>query len=249
MADTQALVANPVEAYLEKFAGNYIAAYNDIVAEADKAALANHPRTNAELRKQAYQRALRVQDRKELKSIGQTLRGFLPLAKHTAEVLNKGGDVTLEEAEDVMVLVLEAKRLKEIAESQILAARKRIFAAIDERLAADGVDFPEVNPGYIEIPNLGLKFTREGGGRKDPELDEAKLEALVGPEVWENVTNVELIPAQEVRNFDADLFLQEARKQPALLEKLREALIVGEFAPVRFNQRAMEPEDEALSKE
>ena len=54
---------------------------------------------------------------------------------------------------------------------------------------------------------------------------------------------VEVIPAQEVRSFDVDLFLKEARRKPALLEELRNALKVGDFGTVSFHQRPLDPDE------
>lgn len=244
MAETNTLAVNPVEAFLDKVGGDYIAAYNEIVAEQERTALANRPRSNAELRKAAYRQAIRTLDRHELASMGRTVRGFLRLARENSPITASTGVLDTADAEDLMVEVLEVKRLQEIAKSRYEEIRKRVFNSITEYAAREGAEFPEYVTGSVEIPQLGLKFTREGGARKDPELDEETLESLVGPEVWDKVTTVEVIPAQEVRTFDVDLFLQEARRKPALLEKLRESLKVGDFKPVSFHQRPLEPNEE-----
>lgn len=240
---TNTLVANPVEAFLDKVGGNYVAAYNEIVAEQERTALANRPQSNAELRKAAYRKAIKTLDRKQLASMGRTVRGFLRLAKENSPITSATGVLDTADADDLMVEVLEVKRLQEIAKSRYEEIRKRVFNSITEYAAKQGVDFPEFVPGSVDVPRLGLKFTREGGNRKDPDLDEAALEAAVGPEVWEKVTTVEVIPAQEVRSFDADLFLKLARKRPALLEELRNALKVGDFGVVSFHQRPLDPDE------
>lgn len=237
------LIARDVDSFLEKFGGNYIAAYNEIVAEADAKALAERPKSNAEVRKAAYTKALHKLDAKELKSMRKTVGNFLPLAEENAGITAEAGVLEESDAYNLMVEVLEVKRMEEFVKARYESIRKRVFSAITEELAAEGEDFPEFMPGYIPVPQLGLKFTREGGGRKDPELDEAKLESILGPEVWEKVTTTEHIPAQEVQHFSIDLYLQEARRQPELLEKLRAALKVGDFKPVKFNQRALDIEE------
>jgi len=242
MAD-HALINNEVQAFLDTVGGDYVAAYNEILADEQTRAVAKRAPSNAETRKAAYNKAIAVLDRKTLASIGKTVRGFLPLIRANAVITNQTGPLDEREAEDLMVEVLEVKRLIEVATARKESVRKRIFSAIDEGLAEQGEKDPQVQPGYIEVPKLGLKFTREGGGFKDPELQEYVLEAAVGPEIWQRVTTVEVIPAQEIRSFDADLFLKEARRKPGLLEELRKALKVGEPAPLRFNQRAMEPKE------
>lgn len=241
---TTTLARRDVEEYLESVGGSYIAAYNEILADEQKKALAEKPRSNAEVRKAAYAKAVRNMDRKQIASMNKTVRSFLPLAKANSAITATTGVLTEAEAEDLMVEVLEVKRLQEIVQSRYAEIRKRVFNSITESFAEQGEEFPENVAGYIEIPKLDLKFTREGGKRKDPDLNEAQLEALVGPEVWEKVTTVEVIPAQEVRTFDHELFLKEARKNPGLLEKLRSSLIVGEFGSSSFHQRPMEPTEE-----
>lgn len=238
---TNAVETNAVGTYLDSIGGDYVAAYNQILADEQTKAVARRAPTNAETRKAAYNKAIAVLDRKTLASIGKTVRGFLPLIRQNVTITNLTGPLDEREAEDLMIEILEVKRLKEIAKAREEAIRKRVFNAITEGLAAQGETDPEVQPGYIEVPKLALKFTREGGGFKDPTLREEDLAAAVGDEVWEKVTRVEIIPAQENRVFDPELFLQEARRKPVLLEELRKALDVGDPAPLKFNQRAMTP--------
>ncbi|AON96935.1 hypothetical protein BI081_gp172 [Mycobacterium phage Tonenili] len=243
MADNTTLIERDVQSYLDKVGGDYVAAYNEIVAEEERKALARRPPNNAAIRRAAYAKAVKNLDRKELAAMNRTLKNFLPLAKKNAGVTAQTGVLTMAEAEDLMIEVLEVKRLKEIVTSRYEEIRKRVFNSITESFAEQGEEFPEYVAGHIDIPKLGLKFTREGGSRKDPELDEDTLRELVGAEVWNKVTKVEVIPAQEVRTVDMDLYLAAARKMPELLEKLRQALKVGEFRPVSFHQRPMTPEE------
>lgn len=242
MADN-ALISNEVQTYLDTVGGDYVAAYNQIVADQERKVIAKRIPANAETRKAKYAAAVRNMDRKQLASMAKTVRNFLPLAKANSTITSQTGVLDETEAEDLMVEVLEVKRLQEIAKSRYEEIRKRVFNSITEGLAEQGEKDPEVVPGYIEVPKLKLKFTREGGGFADPELQEDVLQALVGPDVWDKVTTVEVIPAQEVRTLDMDLFLQEARRKPALLEELRKALKVGEPKGFKFHQRAMEPEE------
>lgn len=239
-ADT--LIERDLEAFLDTVGGNYVAAYNKIVEDEQQRAIASGPRSNAEIRKAAYRKAVATLDRKGLASINKTMRGFVPLVKQNAEITNTTGILDEDQAEDLMIEILEVKRIKEIAASREAAIRARVFNSMTESFAAQGEEFPEHVKGSIEVPKLGLRFARERCGRKDPELDEAKLEKLVGPETWEKVSRVEIIPAQETRVFDADAFMAAARRRPALLEKLRAALVVGEFKSPAFHIRAMDPE-------
>jgi len=243
MAD-KALVERDLESFLDSVGGDYVAAYNKIVAEAEADKLAARPRSNAEMRKAAYRKAVRNMDPSELASMEKTVSNFMPLLKRNSAITSTTGVLTEAEAEDLMIEVLEVKRLQEMAKSRYEEIRKRVFNSLTESFAEQGEEFPEHVNGYIEVPRLKLKFTRERCGRKDPELDEDKLAELVGEEVWEKVTTVEVIPAQEVRTVDMDLYLDAARRDPSLLEKLRQALIVGEFKSPAFHIRDMEPDEE-----
>lgn len=241
---TNAVDTNAVGSFLDSIGGDYVAAYNQILADEQTKAVARRAPSNAETRKASYNKAIAVLDRKTLASIGKTVRGFLPLIRQNVRITNTSGALDVLEAEDLMVEILEVKRLKEIAKAREEAIRKRVFSAITEGLAEQGVESPEVQPGFIEVPKLSLKFTREGGGFKEPVLREEDLAEALGEGLWEKVTQVEIIPAQEIRTFDPELFLVEARRKPALLEKLRESLDVGDPAPLKFNQRAMSPTEE-----
>lgn len=229
MTPSTTVAERDVEAFLDAVGGNYVAAYNEIVADQERRVLAAIPASNAEIRKAAYRAAVKNMDRKQLASMNKTVRSFLPLAKANNAITSSTGPLTKIEAEDLMVEMLEVKRLKEITKSREDEIRKRVFNSMTETFASQGKEFPEYVPGSIDLPKLGLKFTRERCGRKDPVLDEDRLEETVGPEIWEQVSTVEVIPAQEVRTVNMDLFLALARKKPALLELLREALVVGEF--------------------
>ena len=234
------LIERTLQSYLDQVGGSYVKAYEEIVADEERRVLAAKPRSNAELRRAAYAKAVKNLDRKQLASMNKTVRNFLPLAKANSAITAETGVLTLDQAEDLMIEVLEVKRLQEIAKSRYEEIRKRVFNSITESFAEQGEEFPEHLAGFIEIPKMGLKFTREGGSRKEPELDEDKLAELVGPEVWEQVTTVEVV---ETRHFDPDLFLELARSKPKLLEQLRSALKVGAFGTSSFHQRAMEPDE------
>ncbi|ACH62392.1 hypothetical protein SEA_JPICKLES_191 [Mycobacterium phage JPickles] len=240
---TGTLIERDLETYLSKVGGDYVAAYNEIVADEERKALSKRPPNNAAIRRAAYAQAVKNLDPKQLRVMNRTFRNFVPLAKKNAEITSETGELTLQQAEDLMIEVLEVKRIQEMAKSRYEEIRKRVFNSLTETFASAGEPEPEYVAGHIDIPNLGLKFTREGGARKDPELDEATLRDLVGDEVWNKVTRVEVIPAQEVRTFDEGLFLAAARKNPALLEKLRQALVVGGHRPVSFHQRSLSPEE------
>lgn len=241
MAET--LIPRDVEAFLDSVGGNYVEAYNKIVADEQTRVIAAAPRSNAELRKAAYRQAVATLDRKQMAAIAKTVRNFMPLVRQNAAITSETGILAEDEAEDLMIEILEVKRLKEIVKSREDAIRARVFNSMTEDFAAQGEEFPEHVAGSIEVPKLGLKFTRERCGRKEPELNETKLEKLVGEDTWAKVSRVEVIPAQETRVFDIDLFMQAARRRPALLEQLREALVVGEFKSPAFYVRAMTPEE------
>src|SRR5690349_18309976 len=124
MANTT-LIERDVESFLDSVGGSYVKAYNEIVADQEKRAIAPRPRSNADIRKAAYAKAIKTMDRKQLASMNKTVRNFLPLAKANAEITSAPGVLTEEQAEDLMVEVLEVKRLQEIAKSRYEEIRKK----------------------------------------------------------------------------------------------------------------------------
>ena len=90
---------------------------------------------------------------------------------------------------------------------------------------------PEHQNGSIAVPDLGYRFSKERCGRKGSEVNEKKLQELLGDN-WESVCEVEEVPRQIIPKhkeytFSPEKMMKLAQKNPEALEKLLECLEVG----------------------
>lgn len=240
------IVETDLNALLEAASGDYVVAYHELVAAEDRKALVRQANgTNAETRKAAWRKALAVKDTKVLQKIRGAFRRYMLEADAVAEIATAEAHALDEvEAKAIMEQVLDGKSAKEFIEATYEQAKRLVFASLDIQFAETGEEFPEQTNGWIDVPELGKRFCREGAGRKDPELDEDKLRALVGEEVWEQITVEEVIPAQTVRKLDLDLLMGKAKTRTSLLEDLRASLKVGDWKNPRLMVRDIPADEE-----
>lgn len=216
--------------------GSYVAAYDQLVGEEDRRAVAKAPRTTLEHRRQMWQAAVAKLDRKMLAQMNKTLRNYMGLVRRNAEVTAAEAPrvLTAAEAHDLMVEHLDMKDIEVFVKARRDDIRRTVFGHLTESFAAAGEEHPEHVNGSLDVPELGKRFAREGTGRKDPELDEETLRRLLGEDTWALVTDTEIIPAQEVTTLSIDKVMRLAKTDPSILEKIRESLIVGEWKTPRF---------------
>lgn len=238
LEEQNAVAAQDLANLLESYGGSYVAVYEQIVATEDRKAV-ELSRTNAAGRKAAWHKALANRSRKAVAKVNAVFTSFVKDSKAAAPILfaENPGVLDYDEAVTVGLLAAKAREAKEIADANWDAVKQRVFASMTADFAVQGEEFPEHVAGSIELPTVGLVLKREGTGREEPEVQEHILAAAVGEDVWARVTREEIIPAQTVREFDIDLFMAEARKNPALLEDLRRSLKVGKWKSPRFAVR------------
>lgn len=233
------IVESDLKTLLKKAGGDYVATYEGIIAEEKAKAVARAPRSTVESRKLAWKDAVAKLDRGLIAKINKTLSGYIRLVKANAEVTSAETPRILDEAEaqSLMQEYLDLKTIEEFVKSRYEQIRRAAFGSMTESLAADGEEFPEHINAIIEIEELGQKFCREGTGRKDPELDEDLLKELLGDKRWKAVSVEEVIPAQTYTHLDMDKLMELARKEPAVLELIRDALEVGDWKTPRLSVR------------
>jgi hypothetical protein len=118
--------------------------------------------------------------------------------------------------------------------AELLAVRKEmireaVFAHLDE------VEGPNAN-GSIPVPELGKRFAREGAGVGAPQVDEQRLQALLGDRYTDACDEI-IVPAQEARieyKLSIEKVLDMAQDDPELLEQLRTCLVPGKPRTARF---------------
>lgn len=158
----------------------------------------------------------------------------------TANVIDPDnpGRLTPDKAEELMAELLDQTDIKDLLEVRRELIRAAVFAHLTEEARAEGKDDPEYQPGYVPVPGLSRKFTREGGARSAPKIDEDLLREGMGDR-WEEAYRVEVIPAQVIpehteRTLDLEKLMELANSDPAVLEVLRKALVPGERTTPRF---------------
>lgn len=197
-------------------------------------------RTTVSDRKTLMLQALREKDPVKVTELTVTLAGFMQ------KVLAPLGDsVMLDQpnADHLIEVTLEAHRdIAELAAVVWDEAKRLTFDHLDAVFAAKGEKDPAALNGSIESPHLGYKLCREGAGYTDPTIDEEALVKALGDR-WQEVYDVVTIPAQTMNVLNVDTLLELAKAEPALLEKIRPALVSGELKSAKLNLRNINPDD------
>lgn len=233
------VVEKDLKALLKQVDGRYVATFEGLVAEEKARAVARAPRSTVDSRKLAWKEAVAKLDRGLIAKINKTLSGYTKLVRANAEVTSaeKPRILDEDEAQSLMQEYLDLKTIEEFVKSRYEQIRRTAFGSMTESKAAEGEEFPEHVNADIEVEELGQKFVREGTGRKDPALDEDILESLLGDERWQAVTVKEHVPAQTFTRLDMDKLMELARKEPAVLELIRDALQEGDWKSPRLSIR------------
>jgi hypothetical protein len=241
---SNSLIENDLRTILATEDGNYVAQYEQVVAELDKTAVVA-TRNSREMRKESWKKAVAKLDRKQLAKANRTFKGYLGLVRRNAELSAIEVPTVLNEiqAANLMEEALSLRDAQELLKGRWEEIKRLVFGSMTEQFSAEGEEFPDQVAGSIDIPELGFRFSREGCGRKDPELNEEALAGFLGTEVWDKVTIETIIPAQIVRKVNFEALMREARKDPSILEALRKSLKVGEWKTSRFNVRELQKKE------
>jgi hypothetical protein len=149
------------------------------------------------------------------------------------------GIMTAPQAQGFMEEHLESRDVTEVLDARKELRKAAVFAHIDAVLEAQGVADPGNANGELEVPECGMKFSREGAGLGDPELDEGKLRVALGEAVWAQISDKEIIPARVELLLNKTRLLDLANRDPQILEKLRDCLIPGKPKSPRLNVRKL----------
>ena len=148
-------------------------------------------------------------------------------------------DTTLlspEQLFDLMVEALDQKDVMRLLEIRYQMLRTRIFSHITEENRFKGVADPEHTPGEAPVPGLRKRFCREGG-RAKAKLDHDRLAEKLGPERAEQIFRTEVIPEQTQTFLDENALFALVRKDPTVLEVVRECVVPGGYGTTRFQIR------------
>lgn len=216
---------------------------SEVIAEEESKALAVEKRgSNAEVRKANLVKALIKASKKvkgstaDISPTAKVTREFVANAKVVAPIVERavesGNGLSDEDTVLVTKQVLDGKLIKELVDATYEAAKAAIYRTMDKVAEEAGEEFPEHAVVEIEVPELGKRLVREGGGRKEADLDEDRLRELVGEDVWEAITSEHV-----VRAVDQDKLSAAALKDKGLLEKVRQATVPGGWRTPRLMVR------------
>lgn len=154
--------------------------------------------------------------------------------------VDEARELTPAEAESLMAEFLNATEFGIAFEARRRATKEMVFNSLTAKNIKDGIPEPDNHNGWLEVPELGKKFCREGTGHKEPTLDEEQLHKLLGDANWAKVTDEEFVPSEVRVTLNQDRFMNLARKNPEMLEYLRQCLTPGPIKSPRFQIRDIE---------
>lgn len=225
------LANDEIVALLKKHDKNVV---KNILKQVDTAAALEKRGNNVELRKAAMQKAVAESNGIAIADFNEAADKIIPLGSGLAKNLDTivTGGLTEDEAETAMELYLAVKLATEGADAMKDMVRTMVFRSMDLAAAEQGEEFPEHTNMVMDVPELNKRFCREGAGRKDAEFDMDKLRALIGDELFAQITTVKV--TYEVN----DSALSSAiLANPALMEQMREAVQPGEWKSARLMVR------------
>jgi hypothetical protein len=234
-------MANIVETDITRLireAGGYMEAFAALVDQKIDTEVARTSRMTVADRKAGHLDTIRTRDAEKVKEMKVVMRKFADsVIKSEALHLEDGEQLSEKDQLQLMEAYIAFQKVKEFAEAWNEECRGTVFdhiTAVNEEL---GVEYPEFQNGSIEVPKLGKRFCKEGNGRKAPTIDEEKLKEALGEDLWNKVQDEELVPAKVVKALSIEKLMKAVEDDPALLELVRESLIVGEFKNPRFQVR------------
>lgn len=152
--------------------------------------------------------------------------------------VDEARELTPEETHSLMAEFLDAEDFKVVFEARRKATKAMIFNHLTAENIKNDVPEPDNHNGYVEVPKLGKKFCREGTGRGEPFLDEEMLKILLGAD-WNDVVDKEEVPSYIYEKLNEGKLMALCRKNPELLEKVRDSLQLGSVKTPRFQVRDM----------
>jgi hypothetical protein len=205
----------------------------DLLAQVDAAAAIEKKGNNVELRKAAHRKNLAQNNKIELAKVGDALKTMLPLGKKIAkksdQIMDEG--VTDEDAVEMMESYLAGKLVSEAQTAIQEMVKTLVFRAMDLSAAEQGEEFPEQTNMVLDVPELNKRFCREGVGRKEPELDQEKLIATIGEDLWNQIS------VAGPREISESKLAAAVVDNPELLEQVRSAVKPGDWKSPRLMVR------------
>lgn len=194
---------------------------------------------SAKDRSSEIEKAITDQDAKKLAEIQDRLTTVVSHILNNHIDLDNLQPCTPEQLHHLMAELLDQKDIKRLVEVRYKMLRAQVFHHITETNRAKGIADPEWAPGEAFVPEVGKKFTREGGRIKG-QLDQKALMEALGPERWRRVTtlkSIPAVPAHTVEELDEDKVLQLIKDDPSVLEVIGGCVVPGGRTTQSFHVR------------
>lgn len=231
------LVETELQRLLRLSEGSYVQAFEKLKAEVQEDQ--KPPRTTVAQREEEWKKALASQDETKLLEMQETMSNYVDLvSKHEIKFDELPKELTKDDRVRLMKEHTMFKDMDEFLKIRREWIRSVIFEIITEMNRKKGVEDPEHATGSVEVPELGKRFAKNGGGRKDPILDEEKLKTLLGAQ-WADACEVEFVPRQVIEEhtelrFSIEKVMKLAENDLTVLEKVRESLTPGDWKSNSF---------------
>lgn len=219
---------------------SYIKLYEEIAAEVQKQKKEN--RSTIAQRSEAWKQVLATMDEEKLLVMQEKMSEYVDLvSKIDLDINTPPKSLDDNQRVHLMKVYLMYKEMSEFLEVCKQWFKDITFSVIEAEKEAAGVEDFEHAGGEILVPELGKRFCKEGGKRKNPTLDEDKLKELLGDK-WEDACEVEevpevVIPAHREVTFSIEKLMELAESDLTILETVREALIPGDWGSNSFTVR------------
>lgn len=207
-----------------------IAVLEALLAQAAPSADNKGARSTVATRKAAQRQAIESFDLDRLLELQDKMSNLIDVI--TANELNDGKKVLDDErATALMAELLDEREVVEALDARRDMIKDKVFGHLDETVG------PNQN-GSIEVPDLGKRFSRESCGYGTPQVDEQRLQGLLGQR-WIEACDEEVVPEQIIPEhieyrLSIEKVLQMAQSEPEILDQLRSCLIPGKLKTPRF---------------
>lgn len=193
-------------------------------------------RSSLAARKAAFAKAVTNNDTTVLQAIRRRMKKYIGRIAHVQ--MDEPRVLTPVEAFELMGEHIDLVSIQEFLASRKDTIKELVFASMDAKLAAGGIDNPSAHNSAIPVAELHRIFKREGAGYSPPSLDEGKLRLLLGDDADKVFDEVE-VPATSYLELDHERLIKLAQERPEVMEMIRESLVPGKERSARFVVREL----------
>lgn len=237
MTETHEVARTTVAELISAAGGDAVVALQALLERTQSVEVPAVEKSTVATRKQAYREMWNDDDVEKMIEVKDTVEGLVDRIRDTN--LEGEGIVSADLARALMQEHLDRRLVTEAFDARKELVKARIFLAIDAVLAAEGIEDPQHHNGEVDVPELGLKFTREATSPGKRELDEGKLRVALGEELWKKVCDKEIIPATVEFKLNTTRLLDLANADVSLLDKIGECIKPAVPQAGRLNVRKL----------